>query len=331
MSGTRAGIVLFGCCVASMLFGAAAASASRSLVLQPVGQTATFPVATDARWAAYEVASDRTRIIDTRTGHATVRPDPPGCTGLAAVGDGQLLYGCGATGAALENASTGTLTAVSWPPEPETVGGDREFFAVGATWVEGGEFAYKRMRRIFVDWHTGAIVRPQESLDQFADLDATKPLQRYCAPYESVRTPLGGPAPGEFDGSELPVRLPFVLTVNKHSLLMLNRCGSRRHDMLGAGPSYFDRPSWFNVGLGGNTVTWETEESAGLTQLLSRGQSWHGPLYRLRARSLPNSSRTSTTTSATEWMVFQTMPYKTSGGEPIEVYSARIPRRSQRH
>jgi hypothetical protein len=308
------------------------------------------------RWAAYEQVAGTTRIIDTKTGHTSIRPDPEGCSGgLIAVGGGEMLYKCAnpecpeqrylcnikpeekyATARLMvENIVTGVQTAVAGESHlpshaDDGMGGQSEMEAVGTYWVVGRWHANRGSGVFFVNWRTGVIYREWEQTastkeEHIAeDIDSQNLLQALCSPLKRLfsKSEL---ASGVY--APLGYEAPFAIVgstsadafaVESGVPLQLVRCGSHRHELLSGGG--------VSVQLGGNVLSWfgsELQVHPGIVYVMRlnvRGGLWHGPPYRLE--SLRDSESSNTLIQHTSAMVFATIGMGSSGGE---IYAARIP------
>lgn len=315
---------------------------------------ATGLVTDGGRWAAYEPVLGTTRLIDTMNGRSVDRPDPEGCAGgLAAAGDGELLYEC--EDPECPNSARFCMTPISKSVEPlywsrryvaqdiesgsnHIVAGTSHFTLppkegfflteIGANWIFGGVLSsnYHEHVTFFLNWRTGRVVQPTHMPKAFWNLNAEGLTQPVCAPlrWTSGNFLFASEGPFAVTGIELPEPGPQG---TRSKPLRLLRCGSHSEEILtGRTP-----PSSSSVQLGGGVVSWVgsavisektfgSSETMYMTRLHSRGRPWHGRDYRL---AIPKPAHRDISLQHTSTEVFVSA---STVGKPTEVYFARIPK-----
>lgn len=290
------------------------------------------------RWAAYEPKAGVTRLIDTKTGHRTDRPDPAGCTGgLIAIGGGEMLYRCAnpecpneakscfiklATGVEtyeyknarfmVEDVITGVQQSVAGEEHfpPSTAGGPG-LEAIGTQWAKGVVETNGGASFFFVNWHTGEVIQEEEeppSADEAVEnLNRVQLLQPLCKPV--VRPSEALQAKKFVSTSYEP---PFAIIGPSRSDSVspqLHRCGNRARLFLpGGGP----------VQLGGGVLSWGISY---VTRLRARAHTWHGLVYRVAGAVGGTSANLLLQHTST--MVFVTVA--ASRSRSSQIYFARLP------
>jgi len=261
--------------------GAPAAAAGGELRLRSV---AGHSLSSDgARWAEWALPGEGgTRVFDAATGSTRTVPSPEGCEDAAAVGGGQLMFGCvdaeGHTEVGLYALGDGTLRRIALPAEVtrNEDGSNRVGLSrVGRAWIAGGSppsGAEKALPRSFYfNWRTGAYRTQRESSqfqrvdrrrDRYADLDADGLVRPLC---RAARERRG-------DGTAL---LQVVgRRVLKSALgLRVDTCGGRRINITGCG---WRRGDYYDCGtrqLGSRWVVW-TEAGRARAYDLRRSRSY---------------------------------------------------------
>jgi len=296
------------------------------------------------RWAAYEPRVGLTRLIDTKTGRSTDRPDPNGCAGgLRALGGGEILYDC-ANPECPPQESEGCFVKIA-PQESEAKGptylvediatgiqhplaGEKNFpvsssegiygpgglDAIGAQWAQGGFETNGGHSFFFVNWHTGAVLReeeePSSAQEDFEDLNSSHLLQPLCEPLtRPSESPLQARKFGQ--AAYAPPFAIFASNIYKSDSvpLQLRRCGSQSRILLpGIGPAQ----------LGGGVLSWGGNY---VTRLHTRGRAWHGPFYRLGGAT--GSTSSDSLLQHTSTMAFMTV--FTGESKPSHIYVAHLP------
>lgn len=170
----------------ALLAGAGPATAATP-PLRVVAESVKAPVADGERHVAFETPAGTTRVLDTSTGGAREVQTPVGCApvlesrGVIAVGGDQLLWQCRDERVRMLDLATG---AIHEPPgrgvgsEDAT---DREWNAIGRSWIAGREWGYHWTHAAYWNWRTGAVVAGPGSPRQVADLDLAQLSRRLCA------------------------------------------------------------------------------------------------------------------------------------------------------
>jgi hypothetical protein len=305
------------------------------------------------RWAAYEQVAGTTRIIDTKTGHTSSRPDPEGCSGgLIAVGGGEILYKCAnpecprqiylcditpqsnyATARlVVEDIATGRQVPVAGESQlpshaDDGYGGPSEMEAIGSNWAMGRWYSYRANVVFFVNWHTGVMVSQEEgpvkSDEDVENLNSATLIQSLCPSLKRPRTEnpysSGAYAPVSY---ESPFALAGTNSANTDAEdvpLQLLRCGSHRHELLPENGG--------SAQLGGDVLSWFGGEKEGhhsaiyVTRLYPHRTQWHGTLYRV-SRLAEHLYPSNALIQHTSTMIFATVSHGSSGGE---IYAARLP------
>jgi hypothetical protein len=321
----------------------APANAYLPLRLKPFARAAG-PLYTDgSRWAAFEVWTGTTRVIDARTGHSVDRPDPAGCFGgdgggLLAVGGGELLYACenpvadcppeksyGPDGCEVESAvlsaryvvvdaATGIQHAVvgenHLPIQPES---DSRLIAVGSQWVAGDNGG----ALFLVNWHTGERKRDEPSKTEVQNLSTPALFRPLCRPIHRHEE-RESPALGAFIFRPLEYRPPFAIESEE-----LQRCGSAKRDPI---------PMNAESQLGGNILSgiFASQKAGAMyaTRLRAHGARLHGSIYLLLGPKTPIQAKrvTNWTLQHTATTVYQSADISEAGiGIGDLIYAARVP------
>jgi hypothetical protein len=339
-----------------LLLVAMAPSADAALRLKLIGKSVTRLYSDGARWAAYEPSVGTTRVIDASTGRAVDRPNPRGCDysphggGLVAVGGGELLYSCEASGCLfiysgcpgpnreywqgryiVEDAATGREHEVSRLPfDPEGPYLD----TIGSQWSGGEAVAYRYRHVFYLNWRTGQVESPTENpATSGIDLDSATVMRPFCTPVrrilnlgfykESEPEPLYSPP---FAIERRKIKVPGF-ELNSGVEIALRHCGSQRRERLS-----LSRSDMTSAQLGADIVSWIALGKNGsgamyATQLNDHNRRWHGPIFHLLGPKYPSHVKIAQTwmLQHTSTTVYQSVPVEEAEKGPTLIYGIRLP------
>jgi hypothetical protein len=232
---------------------------------------AVAPAQTDGiRYAAFDIADDRTRVIDTETGRSFVKANPPTCArrtgfanlGVAGLGDGYLLwecygqypYGPHLDARIMEIRSHRVVRPAGIDAVNQSGSEGAGLTGIGSRWLKLITSGYHYSGApSFLNWITGEQRYRDGTSRQVADLSSPDLAAPLCDPLERDRNP-GLDDPYNAEGGtykEYSYEAPFGLRHELPEALILDRCGSGHHTRLSE-----CRRGCLDAQLGAGVVTW---------------------------------------------------------------------------
>jgi hypothetical protein len=236
------------------VLGSAPAAGAKPRPLADAGTYDSDVIADGERFAATRLREDQGALVwDDATGVRSVRPRPPYCFPLAAVGAGRLAWYCQdperpADTVGVADLTSGELTAVQTPRGLPVQ-------RLGERWLQFRSGGGRPPALAFVDWRTGEARNDDGDVHLAQSLDTADPLVPLCAPLRRRTTSAAArvsPAPVQ----QYDYNPPWGVThASGHRFfqgpLLLERCGRRRPQTLSSCRALCSAPQ-----LGGGWVTW---------------------------------------------------------------------------
>jgi hypothetical protein len=295
--------------IVALLAATPAAEARFRLVARAAG-----PAYTDGeRFAAYQTTSGRTRLVDTRTGHARRIHDPscgPSRTaGLASLRGGLLMWTCDDR-AWIAGVRAGQPREIVYPRGACGGGAEYVYLAgVGARWLAVAVSGYHFSFTCYVNRRTGVARRESYAATLLPDLDLPGLERRLCRPLRRQ------PSDDFFDPgfAGMTYSRPWALQSRARGRsfdLVLGHCGTARvRTLVDCGSDCFGEQPRMSAGI----VTWRDNARVRILRLGER---------RIRSVDEPTSTQSPYALEHTRRRLFLTLPGR---GLTTRIYESPLP------